>query len=269
VVDNQALAGSGLREEHGLAVVIATDSGGVLFDTGASPDTLAHNLNRLGIEIASIRCVALSHAHRDHTGGLAWFLERRGRVPVYAAHEDFLAERYSCGAGGCRAIGLPLAREQLERLAELHISPEPQELLPGVWASGQIRVRAYPEGHGQGLRIMRNGKLVPDPYRDDLSLVVAGKDGLTLICGCAHAGLLNVVWHVREVFGQFPVQLIGGFHLGGLSPDELSLVVAGLQEVGAPTLYPNHCTGERAIAVLSQAYPNGVRPCPAGTTLDL
>jgi 7,8-dihydropterin-6-yl-methyl-4-(beta-D-ribofuranosyl)aminobenzene 5'-phosphate synthase len=41
----------------------------VLFDTGISPDGMATNFERLGLDAAAIEVVVLSHGHLDHDGG--------------------------------------------------------------------------------------------------------------------------------------------------------------------------------------------------------
>ena len=47
----------------------ATGPTRVLFDTGVSPNGLADNLERLGLDAADIEAVVLSHGHFDHAGG--------------------------------------------------------------------------------------------------------------------------------------------------------------------------------------------------------
>ena len=51
----------------------------VLFDTGVSPDGMADNVERLGIDVAAIEAVVLSHGHFDHAGGFAGLARLRGR----------------------------------------------------------------------------------------------------------------------------------------------------------------------------------------------
>ena len=67
VVDAAVCDHSAFWGEHGLAFLIETDSGRVLFDTGQSGTVLLHNLEQLGIEPKAINSLAISHAHYDHT----------------------------------------------------------------------------------------------------------------------------------------------------------------------------------------------------------
>src|ERR1700722_13466067 len=80
-VGGEAVAG--LRAEHGFAALVTVRSGNtsstLLFDTGASPDALAVNAERLGIDVGTLQGVVLSHGHSDHAGGFDGLARLRGR----------------------------------------------------------------------------------------------------------------------------------------------------------------------------------------------
>ena len=56
--------------EWGFSAVVEADGHRILFDTGARPDTVLNNAKELGVDLANITEVVLSHNHSDHTGGL-------------------------------------------------------------------------------------------------------------------------------------------------------------------------------------------------------
>jgi len=108
VVDNNAPPGSGLQHEHGLAFWIVNEAGPVLFDTGQSGTALLHNLTALGLDATTLKAVAISHAHYDHTGGLpALSTLLSPGLPLYA-NADLLRERFSRRDSTRRAIGMPV-----------------------------------------------------------------------------------------------------------------------------------------------------------------
>ncbi len=181
----------------------------MLFDTGGSGDVLLHNLAAVQVVPQSISALALSHAHRDHTGGLPALLARRAGLPLYA-HPNLFRERFSQHGAEMRSVGMPLNQEDLGQVADLSLSDEPQEILPGVWTSGEITGRDEPEGRSSHHFIRQGETLVADPYRDDMSLLLETETGLVLICGCCHAGLLNTLAQVRQAFGRDPVVVMGG-----------------------------------------------------------
>ena len=73
----------GLIAEHGFSALVTTRRGAtshtVLFDTGVSPDGMATNFERLGLDAAAIEVVVLSHGHLDHDGGFPGLARLRGR----------------------------------------------------------------------------------------------------------------------------------------------------------------------------------------------
>src|SRR5262245_47266652 len=56
--------------EWGFAAIVEVDGRRILFDTGARPDTVLKNAKELGVDLASVEDVILSHNHTDHTSGL-------------------------------------------------------------------------------------------------------------------------------------------------------------------------------------------------------
>jgi 7,8-dihydropterin-6-yl-methyl-4-(beta-D-ribofuranosyl)aminobenzene 5'-phosphate synthase len=269
IVDNAVQFSSRLWGEHGLAFLVEIGDGRVLFDTGQSGAVLLHNLAVLGVDPATIDALAISHAHYDHTGGLPALLERtHPGLPLYA-HPDLFRERFARRRERIEFIGLPLAREALEAQTALRLSAEPQQIMPGVWTTGEIASRPEPVGDSPH-HLVREGEVwVPDPYQDDMALVVEGAAGLVLLCGCCHAGLLNTLSHVQRAFERPIVAIAGGTHLAGASPDHLRRVGQTLLEMKpVQRVYLNHCSGEAAFHSLLLALgPDIVRPCPAGTCL--
>lgn len=55
----------------------------VLFDTGASGSILLHNMERLSLDPGAIETIVISHAHHDHTGGLASLLAENESAEIY------------------------------------------------------------------------------------------------------------------------------------------------------------------------------------------
>ncbi len=263
LVDNSVLASSGYWGEHGLALLVETDDGRALLDTGRSGTVLLHNLKEAGVDPNSITALALSHAHNDHTGGLAALLPLTGRIPVYA-HPDLFRERFARHGRHVDRIGPALKREDMEQLVELHLSTEPQQILPGVFTSGEIRSRDELEGRSPN-HLVRDGEgWTADPYRDDLSLVLQSSSGLALVCGCCHAGLLNTLLQMSNTFSGAVHTIIGGTHLGSLDATQMEHILQVLRGYGEMEIYPNHCTGLPAYVALAQAFGVRVHPFPAG-----
>jgi len=268
VVDNAAEAGCGLKTEHGVAFWIETGGGAALFDTGQSVKALTRNLKKLNLTLKDADALALSHAHFDHTGGLDAALENRPDLPVYA-NADIFRLKFSRKNGRYEANAFDRPRSYYEELADWRLNDAPQDIFPDLWTSGLIADRPYPEGRSSSHYAKDGGEFIPDPYADDMSLVLKTDAGLVLICGCCHAGLLNTLAHVRDNFTGPIITVIGGTHLMAAEGATLRKVVDVLKsEYPAARFYLNHCTGEDAMKALRQAYGDQVTHFKAGASVS-
>ncbi|HEY84498.1 MAG TPA: MBL fold metallo-hydrolase [Chloroflexi bacterium] len=268
VVDNAVQRGSPFWGEHGVAFRLEVDQVCALFDTGQSGTVLTHNLGLMGGCPRDASALILSHAHNDHTGGLPAILSQKpGLLPLYAS-PDLFRPRFSLKNGEYKSIGPPITQTEMSQLADLRLSDAPVEVLPGLWTTGEIGERSEPEGRSARHFVPHNDGWLPDPYRDDMSLVMETPEGLVVICGCCHAGLLNTLAHVRQTFQRPIIAVLGGTHLVDADEIHLQRVTEVLRDrYASPRLYLNHCTGERAILALANAFGERVNPCPVGTTL--
>jgi Metal-dependent hydrolases of the beta-lactamase superfamily II len=269
VVDNAAKKDTDLQSEHGLAFWIETEHGIVLFDTGQTMDVLFHNLNVLGLSPQDIDMLALSHAHYDHTGGLEAILSRNTKLSLYA-HTDIFRPRYSHQKEEYRSIGLALEQSDLSKRIKMMLSDTPAEIASNLWTTGEIVERPEPVGGSAHLFIRNGADWLPDPYRDDLSLVLKTSAGLVLICGCCHAGILNTLFQVERTFGGPILAVIGGTHLMSAEEVYLDHVIHVFND-RFPNLnfYLNHCTGENALKKLDSVFGSRVKTCPAGTIINI
>ena len=271
VVDDAVERSSPFWGEHGVAFLIETNDGRVLFDTGQSGTVLLHNLELLDVELGTIDAVAISHGHYDHTGGLSALLEHlEPATPLYA-NPDLFRERYSMDGGVRESVGIALTEAALAAEMSLQLHPEQQEIIPGIWITGEIRERPEQEGSSNRHRMRKGNEVVQDRYLDDMALVLEVEGRSMLLCGCCHAGLLNTLARAERIVEQ-PIEFIaGGLHLTGASTEELEHICRVLKQRPAlRRVYPNHCTGEAAFVALTNALGASiVRPCPAGTTLRL
>lgn len=86
LIENNTLSQS-LKKEHGLPLYVETMNRKILFDTGASGDFI-DNAAKLGINIEDIDSVIISHAHKDHSGGLIRFFELNSKAKVYMSRKN-------------------------------------------------------------------------------------------------------------------------------------------------------------------------------------
>jgi len=80
-----------LKSDWGFSCLVEAFGKKILFDTGAKPDILMYNMERLNIDPLKIDEVFISHSHWDHTGGLSYFLSLNP-VKVYIPESFALSE---------------------------------------------------------------------------------------------------------------------------------------------------------------------------------
>ena len=245
----------GLIGEHGFSCHIATSSGNYLFDTGGGL-TLFHNAELLGIDFNRLNGIIFSHGHFDHTGGLRQVLEKTGRIPVYA-HPDIFSERYSSNGGKVRDVGIPWSREELERAgAEFVLHPEPYPITDELLLSGEIpRISRVETGDPNLQALSATGDQVTDPLRDDLSLFIRTEQGLVVLLGCAHAGLINILDQAVKLTGEDRIHMVlGGTHLKFCSEAQMTATLERLEELQVEKIGAAHCTGLNGARRLAERF---------------
>lgn len=265
LVNDKTQPGSGLRAEHGLSFLVESGEEDILFDTGSSGQTLLHNASLLGLDLRQVTALVISHSHPDHTGGMRAFLPLVRGCKVFA-HPAIFQERFRRrGSREPKYIGLPLSQGEIEEHAELNLSSQPVEVAPQIWTTGEVAPRSEVEGRSARHLIRTPQGWAPDPYADDMALVLETSQGLVVVLGCCHAGLLNTLAHVRRRFGGQIQAVLGGAHLLDLGEEEINHIISVLrEEYGYPRLYLNHCTGDRALRALRRAFPDRAVSCLAG-----
>lgn len=265
---------SRLAARHGLSLWLELDDGRrVLFDMGPNDGFLA-NARSLGVDVTEADLAVVSHGHYDHGGGLGAFLAACGGagrdVPVYVREHAF-EEHVSGTPERHHAIGLDPALATDPRVRP---TGERCDLGGGLALFSTAR-RAHPTARSNG-RLMerRDGALVPDRFLHEQSLIVREGDRLTLVSGCSHGGVLNLMDVAEELAGASLTSVVAGFHLmdpsGGTVEDE-GLTRSLARELAArPARYLTcHCTGTDAFALLRDELGGRVSYLHVGSRVTL
>ena len=266
LVENSVHA-RGLLAEHGLAFHLQAGRRSLLFDTGQS-DLLLHNALKLHISLANAEAIVLSHGHNDHTGGLQAAHEAAPQARLFL-HRAALPQKFVCNPDGAtRSIGMDEASAATIRRAAKTVvwTRRPTEVLDGIFVTGEIpRQNTFEDTGGPFFRDAAAAQ--PDPLLDDQALYFDTQEGLVVLLGCGHAGVVNTLEYIQHLTGGRPIHaILGGLHLLKASPERMEKTIAAFRRLDLQRLAPGHCTGLPALAQLWTAFPRRCFSCAVGAT---
>lgn len=253
-----ARSGKNLIAEHGLSFYIAAGKRRILFDTGQNL-AIAHNAGVLDIDLGRIDAVVLSHGHYDHTSGLKSILECNCSCSLYA-HPDVFAQKIKGKDSDWKYIGIPIDRDEFETKGiDLKLSRISEDIVPGIRTTGEIPLKNHFEQVENGFYIKTGNQINPDILADDQALILDSDQGIVVLLGCSHRGVINTLTHVVNLTGKSKIYcILGGLHLGKASDQKLQKIIGHLREFDIDKIGVGHCTGIRAFFALSNAFKEKV-----------
>jgi len=216
----------------GVSFLIGED---VLFDTFGDPGVLLNNMRKFNIDTAKIKHIVLSHDDWDHIAGLWYLIPNREDITVYVCpgfKQEIKDRIASFGVKLIEAVGMTQIKD-------------------GIYSTGELY------GESEGRKICEQ------------SVVIKIGDGLAVICGCAHPGVVKIVKKAKDSFKANIHWLIGGFHLKDNSDETNARVIHELQDLGVSKIAPMHCTGKHAAEAMREAFGQGFLRAREGESLEI
>jgi len=215
----------------------------ILYDTNSEAAPILHNLKIMGKSLDHVTTIFLSHCHYDHTDGLAGILDAIDRPIPVIAHPEIFRPCFEINPDGIRHIGIVghSRKDFEEKGAVFTLTQAPLNLMTGVTTSGEIeRVTSFEVL--EDLYTIVDGEVVQDPERDDSAVVLNFEEGLVIVTGCCHAGVVNTMMQAKKITGVDKIHaVVGGLHFLDASEEKIEKSIEALDEVD--WIFAGHCTG--------------------------
>lgn len=229
LVDNNSRIDNYLYSEAGFSLYIETGDKKILFDSGYS-SIFYQNAKALGINLENVTDIIMSHGHDDHTRGLNMPEVQVGnRCTTFTAHPDLFEQRfeYSC----------PLSREELQKKYTLNLTASPVKITDKLYFLGEI----------EGNRSIDT---------DDSALVYITDQGLFIITGCSHSGIINIIEQAKKVTGINKLYgILGGMHFVEMPDNDIINTAEFLRNENIVSVYPCHCCDLNSKIILAKYIP--------------
>ena len=204
-----------LEKEWGFSCFIKGLEKSILFDTGKNGRILLSNMEKLGIRPEEIDLVFLSHAHKDHTGGLDTLLAKNSKIEVWLPEFFSLSFKETIKKEG----------------ATVNEVKNFQKICEGAYTTGVIA-----------------------GWIKEQSLILDTDKGVIVITGCAHPRIVKIISTAKELLKKAVYMVFGGFHLIGFYEDEIEEIIGRFRALGVEKVGPCHCSGDKSRILFAKEY---------------
>jgi 7,8-dihydropterin-6-yl-methyl-4-(beta-D-ribofuranosyl)aminobenzene 5'-phosphate synthase len=218
-----------LKASWGLSIYIKNVLN-ILFDTGEDGAVLLNNLKNLSVRIEDIDLIVISHEDYDHIGGLAAVLSEKSDLKLFLPKR--FPDELKARLSNCTSELIEI--DGFEKIA------------PNLYTTGSL------------------GSDIPEQ-----SLILRTDQGLVVLTGCAHPGIVNIL---KEVIKNLPGNIflvIGGFHLMGEGHKRMKNIISDFKKLGVEKVAPAHCTGFEAIKLFEEEYKSDFIKAGVGKEIEI
>jgi len=255
-----------LTKDWGFSALVEHDGKRILFDTGNNAEIFEHNVKALNIDLSKLDFVVISHRHTDHTTGLKYLLRVNPNALIYVPAN---------GSNGFGGAALPAAflRPEASLPAEMRYfdGKYPDHLQAGrLYDTGDFRLIDKTTEISPGVFLIFTVSNVPGMKElPELTLAFKERNGLTLIDGCSHAGIEEILAAASQIDSRFHI-VFGGLHLVTTPEQDIDRIVDNLRtKWKLQKIAPGHCTGEPAFLRLRKSFGDDYIYAGAGRVIEV
>ena len=205
----------GLQSDWGFSILVEGLDKTILFDTGTKPEIFASNFRKMDLDASEIDLLVLSHEHGDHIGGIPAFVEMKRGIPVVFPHS--FSNKFKKG--------------MVDSGLEPVLVKEAAKICDNLYTSGEF-----------------------DYQIAEHCLVLNTKQGLVVMTGCAHPGIIRMLREIKETFNKDIYMVFGGFHLLQKSEKMINEIILEMKDLGVVKCGATHCTGDKQVQMFKEAF---------------
>ncbi|MGM0241034.1 MBL fold metallo-hydrolase [Enterococcus sp. AZ103] len=178
------------KNAHGLSLLLSFNQQKFLFDTGPNQNFI-RNAQTLAEPLTDLSGIIISHGHSDHIGGLSYLANKS--VPFFLSKKT-LKPRF------IKVLG-----------RQIYVGPEKKSLTTlEAWGNKISKVTEIAENffliplektNKSTKNLYMDQPPVLDDFSDELMAVYLQSDGMIVITGCSHHGILEMA---RQALATFP-----------------------------------------------------------------
>lgn len=269
LMENKASANRALVNEHGLSLLLEADGRRILFDCGQGAHFI-DNAHRLGISLHGLDAAVISHGHYDHAAGFRDFLESGYTVPCLYVGKGFFDKKYSrngirhadlsSGWNEAFVLSYGVAVREIDSDTEIFPGMTIFRGFPCIYSEETIPERFVKET-AEGI--------INDDFSDEIAMGIDTDNGLALITGCSHPGMMNILDTVRKRTGKNIYAVIGGTHLSEANDARIVDTLSHLRTAGVEIAALCHCSGARAEELAADVFGEKAAGLSAGESIFL
>lgn len=243
IISNEKKEFNLFKEEHGLSLVIEYNNQKYIFDTGQS-NAFIKNAKACNIDLDNIENVIISHGHYDHIGGLE-FLKNK---TVYMNKHAFNAKCKKANEQYIN-IGTKFSQTQYENKNKHNFKfiNQTTKINENIYLFSTFKYKNTDDY----FFVKKEIHYVSDDFKDEIVLVINGAEGLDIITGCSHCGIINIINSIKKEFPNTAINSVtGGFHLSKESDSQIKKTALALKKLKIKKIKPLHCSGDKIINFL-------------------
>ena len=274
-----------LTKEFGFVVLIENGDDKLIFDT-AKAGEFVNNAKKLGIDLSQVNKMVLSHAHYDHCGGVLEYYNTYGTdgkiLYVKDSFFDLADNKYAYdpvgvkldftdGTPGYFPVGINFSAEDLKakNVAIEYIDTDEMRIGDNITIFGNFKADEEDLKAQNMLVKNSDNEYEVDDFDEEVAVVIDTEQGLVILTGCSHTGILNIVNTIQERTGQKVYAVIGGFHLLSATEEVIQETIDRFKELDVEKIGLSHCTGPTATKMFMEQMPDKTFINDTGTVFEV